>query len=90
MFSLHVWGPGANNLLYRSWEMLYSTLTSVLFFRFFSLIGYYKIQSTVPYILQVVSDDLFYTRPCAYVSPKLLVYPSLPFPFGNRKLPKVP
>lgn len=75
VFSLHVWGPGANNLLYRSWEMLYSTLTSVLFQIPFS---YRLLQNTGSSYMQVF-DDLFYTRQCACVNPKLLVYlPAFP------------
>ena len=59
------------------------------FFRFFSIIGYYKILSIVSCaIQQVLYVYLFYIQQCVYVNPKLLIYlsPLTPtIPFGNHK-----
>ena len=58
----------------------------LFFFRFFSIIGCYKILSIVPCaIQQVLIGYLFYIQQCVYFNPKLLVYPSSPSPFGNHK-----
>ena len=60
----------------------------IFFFRFFSIIGYYKILRTVPCALQqVLVVYLFYIQSCVSVNPKLLIYPSPhpPFPFSNHK-----
>ena len=43
----------------------------IFFFRFFSLVGYYKILSTVS------PCCLFCIQQCVYVNPKLLIYLSL-------------
>ena len=54
------------------------------FFRFFSLIGNYRILSSVPCAIQLVLVSyLFYIQQCVYVHPNLLIYhfPSC-FPFG--------
>ena len=57
-----------------------------ILFRIFSFIGYYKTQCTVLCALQqALVDYLFYIQQCVYVNPKLLIYPSPLFPFGNHK-----
>ena len=57
-----------------------------IFFRFFSLIGYYKILSIVPCAIQwVLVVYLFYIQYCVSINPKFLIYPSPPSPFGNHK-----
>ena len=49
----------------------------IFFFRFFSIIGYYKMLGTVPWALQqVLVVYLFYIQTCVYFNPKLLLYPS--------------
>ena len=57
------------------------------FFRFFSIIGFYKILNIVPCaIQQVLVVYLFYIQQCVYVNPKPLIYPPLlATPFGNHK-----
>ena len=45
--------------------------------RFFSILGYYKILSIVPCVIQqVLVVYLFCIQQCVYVNPKLLIYPS--------------
>ena len=74
------------------WFQVYSKVIQLYIyifpFRFFSLIGYYKILSIVPCAIQwVLVGYLFFIKYCVYVNPKLLIYPSPPppFPFGNHK-----
>ena len=62
----------------------------ISFFRLFSIIGYHKILSRVPCIIQqVLVVYLFYIQQCLYVNPKLLIYlplqPCSAIPFGNHK-----
>ena len=54
----------------------------IFFFRFFSIIGYYKMLSIVPCAIQKVLDVyLFYAWLCVSVNPKFPIYP--PFPLGE-------
>ena len=49
----------------------------IFFFRFFSLIDYYKILSIFPCATQqVLVGYLFYVQQCVCVNPKLLIYPA--------------
>ena len=46
------------------------------FFIFFTLTGYYKIMSIVPYATQwIFVVYLFYIYLCTHINPKLLIYP---------------
>ena len=62
---------------------VYSKVTQLyiyILFQIFSIIGYYKILSIVPCAIQQAPDVyLCYIQQCAYVNPKLLIYP-LPRP----------
>ena len=49
-------------------------------FRLFSITIYYKVLK----IVLALDAYLFYIQQCVYVNPKLLIYPSPPFPFGNH------
>ena len=51
-----------------------------IFFRFFSIVGYHKMLTAVPCAVQVFVVYLFYTQQCVFANPKLLIYPSTPFP----------
>ena len=53
----------------------------ILFFRLFFRIGYHEILSSVP----CPCGCLFYKEECVSTYPKLLLYPSPTFPFGNHK-----
>ena len=60
-------------LLYSKVNQLYIYL-SLLFFRFFSHIGHYRVLRRVPYaIQQVLISYLFYIQQCAYVNPNLTI-----------------
>ena len=51
----------------------------LLFWRFFSHIGHYRVLSRVPRaIWQVLISYLFYIQQCVYVNPNLPIYPSPP------------
>ena len=56
----------------------------IFFFRFFSIIGYYKILNIVPCAMQQdLVIYLFHIQQFVSVNPKLLIYPSL-LNFGNH------
>ena len=74
-------------LVYHKVIQLYIYIYS-FFFRFFSHIGYHRILSRVPCVIQqVLIGYLSYIQQCVYVNPKLPIYPSpQSFPFGNHKV----
>ena len=56
------------------------------FFRFFSVIGYYKMLSIAPCAHKDLVSNLFYIQYCVSANPKMLIYLSpTHFPFGNHK-----
>ena len=59
----------------------------IFFFRLLSIIGYYKILNIVPCaIQQALVVYLFYIQQCVSANPKLLIYPSPPFPLVTISL----
>ena len=70
------------NLFFITVELIYNVSgiqqsnSYIFFFRFFSIIGYYKILNIVPCaVCQVLVGYLFYIQYCASVNPKFLIYP---------------
>ena len=55
----------------------------VIIFRFFYIVCYYILYTSLCYTLGLLS--ILYIVVCISINPKVLIYPSLPFPFGNHK-----
>ena len=58
------------------------THTYMFFFRFFSVIGYYKIWSIVSCAIRQVLVYVFYIQQCVHVNPQFLIHHPLPLPLS--------
>ena len=58
---------------------------NLFFFRFFSIIDYYKILNIVPCATQVFVVYFIYSSMYLLIPNPSFIQPRLPFPFGNPK-----